>query len=153
MTPGLLICAKLEDRRNSLDYLASMPSNLLATRLYPPSPPAKRVQLFADLLRKFVTPKIAAFFAGVGNWKKASFLEGLIGKMVKAPEGDFRDWPAIPARAQPEAAGSGGTLLSLCSDQAGLIGFIRQLHDLGFVLLSLTAVQQTRADKRSLCSS
>jgi hypothetical protein len=31
---------------------------------------------------------------------KVSFLDGLIGKMVKSPEGDFRDWDAIHGWAQ-----------------------------------------------------
>lgn len=55
---------------------------------------------YLDSVRKLVPPRKEAFFAGVGNWKKVFFLDGLIGKMVKAPEGDFRNWPAIRARAE-----------------------------------------------------
>jgi menaquinone-dependent protoporphyrinogen oxidase len=55
---------------------------------------------YLDPVRKLITPQKEAFFAGVGDWKKVSFLDGLIGKAVKAPEGDFRDWQAIHAWAQ-----------------------------------------------------
>lgn len=48
-----------------------------------------------DSARKLVVPTAEAFFMGVGDPKKVSFIEGLIGKMVKSPEGDFRDWDAI----------------------------------------------------------
>ena len=61
---------------------------------------------YLDPVRKRVTPQKEAFFAGVGDWKKVSFLDGLIGKAVQAPEGDFRDWEAIRAWAV-ELRGSG----------------------------------------------
>lgn len=55
---------------------------------------------YLDPARKLVTLKHEAFFAGVGDMSKVSFFEGLIGKMVKSPEGDFRDWKAISGWAQ-----------------------------------------------------
>lgn len=54
-------------------------------------------QAYLDPIRKLINPQKEAFFAGVGDWKKVSFVDGLIGKAVKAPEGDFRDWEAIHA--------------------------------------------------------
>lgn len=55
---------------------------------------------YLDPIRKLVTLKHEAYFAGVGDMSKVSFIEGLIGKMVKSPEGDFRDWKAISGWAQ-----------------------------------------------------
>ncbi len=42
-----------------------------------------------------------------------------------------------PPGLQLAPAGNNTTLLSVRSDQAGLIGLIRQLHGLGFTLLSI----------------
>lgn len=50
---------------------------------------------YLDPILKLVPLQEKAFFAGVGDLAKVSFIEGLIGKMVKSPEGDFRDWEAI----------------------------------------------------------
>ncbi len=55
---------------------------------------------YLDPVRKLVAPKKEALFAGVGDYKKVSFLERLISKAVKAPEGDFRDWTAIRTWAE-----------------------------------------------------
>lgn len=55
---------------------------------------------YLNPVRKLVQPRKEAFFAGVGDWSKVSFFEGLIAKMVKAPEGDFRDWNTIRAWAE-----------------------------------------------------
>ncbi len=55
---------------------------------------------YLDPVRRLVTPKSEAFFAGVGNWKKVTFFESLLGKAVKAPTGDFRDWTAIRGWAE-----------------------------------------------------
>jgi menaquinone-dependent protoporphyrinogen oxidase len=55
---------------------------------------------YLDPVRKLVVPKYEAFFSGVGDMSKVSFLEGLIGKLVKSPAGDFRDWDTIRAWSQ-----------------------------------------------------
>ena len=52
-------------------------------------------QAYLDPVRALVTPAAEAFFAGVGDSSKVSFLERIIAKMVKSPEGDFRNWDAI----------------------------------------------------------
>ena len=57
-------------------------------------------QAYLNPVRKLVKPQYEAFFSGVGDMSKVSFLDGLIGKMVKSPEGDFRDWDAIRGWAQ-----------------------------------------------------
>lgn len=54
---------------------------------------------YLDSVRKHVQPRHEALFVGVGDMAKVSFFEGLIGKLVKSPEGDFRDWKAIHAWA------------------------------------------------------
>ena len=55
-------------------------------------------------LKAFVTPKDEAFFAGVMDYTKLSFLDGLIAKAVASqshgPTGDQRDWSKISAWAQ-----------------------------------------------------
>ena len=55
--------------------------------------------VYLDAVRKHVQPRHETLFAGVGDMAKVSFIEGLIGKLVKSPEGDFRDWKAIHAWA------------------------------------------------------
>lgn len=55
---------------------------------------------YLDPARKLITPKAEAFFAGSGNLSKLSFLERTIGRMVKSPEGDLRDWKVINAWAE-----------------------------------------------------
>ena len=50
--------------------------------------------------RALVEPKDAGFFAGKMDYRTLSFFDRLISsKMVKAPEGDFRNWDAIRAWA------------------------------------------------------
>ncbi len=51
--------------------------------------------LYLEPVRKLVTPRAEALFAGVGDPKKVSFVERQLYKAVKAPQGDFRSWPAI----------------------------------------------------------
>jgi menaquinone-dependent protoporphyrinogen oxidase len=55
---------------------------------------------YLDPARKLVKPKSEAFFPGVGDMSKVSIFERMIGKAVKSPEGDFRDWQAIQAWAE-----------------------------------------------------
>ena len=55
---------------------------------------------YLDPVRKLVTPQSEAFFAGVGDRSKVSFIDGLISKLVKSSEGDFRNWDAIRAWSQ-----------------------------------------------------
>lgn len=55
---------------------------------------------YLDAARNLVTLKSEACFAGVGDLTKVSFLERMIGKAVKSPEGDFRNWDEIIAWAE-----------------------------------------------------
>ena len=51
---------------------------------------------YLDAVRAIVEPKAVGLFAGKMDYRKLSFLDRLISeKMVKAPEGDFRNWDAI----------------------------------------------------------
>jgi menaquinone-dependent protoporphyrinogen oxidase len=60
----------------------------------------KARQAYLEPLRKLFTPKAEALFMGVGDPSKLSFVERMIGKAVKSPIGDFRDWAKIRAWAQ-----------------------------------------------------
>ncbi len=51
--------------------------------------------LYLEPVRKLVTPRAEALFAGVGDPTKVSFVERQVYKAVKAPQGDFRSWQAI----------------------------------------------------------
>lgn len=46
-----------------------------------------------------------------------------------------------PIQVTVEPAGGGATPLTTCTDQAGLIGLLRHLHGLGFVVLAMTRVE------------
>lgn len=52
-------------------------------------------QAYLDPARNLIAPQSEAFFTGVGDPQKVSFIERLLAKAVKSPEGDFRDWDAI----------------------------------------------------------
>jgi len=85
------------------DSLAQMPAAFFAVHLMNlGSDEANRKARLAylDPVRKLVTPKKEAFFAGVGDYKKVSWLDRLLARAVKAPEGDFRDWTAVRAWAE-----------------------------------------------------
>jgi hypothetical protein len=43
-----------------------------------------------------------------------------------------------PHQMTVEQSGPSATLVSICTDQAGLIGLMRHLHGLGYALLSIT---------------
>jgi menaquinone-dependent protoporphyrinogen oxidase len=55
----------------------------------------KARRAYLDAIRNQIRLQHEAFFTGVYDPTKVSFVDGLIGKMVKTPVGDFRDWPAI----------------------------------------------------------
>lgn len=55
----------------------------------------KEVSVYTDSVRAIVAPKTEAFFAGKGDYSKLSLFPWLAAKMVKMPEGDFRDWNKI----------------------------------------------------------
>ncbi len=55
---------------------------------------------YLEPARKLVTPLAEAYFSGVGDMSKVNFIERLITRMVRSPEGDFRDWSAIQNWAQ-----------------------------------------------------
>ena len=54
---------------------------------------------YLDAVHKLLPPKAEAFFPGASDPAKLSFFERTIGRMVKSPEGDLRDWAAIRAWA------------------------------------------------------
>jgi menaquinone-dependent protoporphyrinogen oxidase len=60
----------------------------------------KTASAYLDPLRALVMPANEGMFAGVMNLKKLSLIERLIMKMMKSPEGDFRDWARISAWAE-----------------------------------------------------
>ena len=54
-----------------------------------------QVPKFLEYERSLITPLSEGRFAGVINPKKLSFMQRMMIKMVRAPEGDFRDWEKI----------------------------------------------------------
>ena len=58
-----------------------------------------RPAAYLDAVHKLLTPRMEAFFPGESDPAKLSFFERTIGRMVKSPEGDLRDWTAIRAWA------------------------------------------------------
>ena len=58
-------------------------------------------------MRALVPHAAEAYFAGVADLTKVSFLERLIGKAVKTPEGDLRDWSLIHTWAKSLAGTKG----------------------------------------------
>jgi menaquinone-dependent protoporphyrinogen oxidase len=71
------------------------------------SDPAKAddVRAYTDALlaETGVTPVEYGLFAGWNEPKQFSFVERTILKLMKAPQGDFRDWDAIDAWASDAA--------------------------------------------------
>lgn len=64
----------------------------------------KIVAAYLDPLRALVKPAAEGLFAGVMNLQKLGFVERLMMKMMKSPEGDFRKWDQIEAWAESLAA-------------------------------------------------
>jgi menaquinone-dependent protoporphyrinogen oxidase len=52
-------------------------------------------QAYTVPVREMITPSAEAFFPGQIDASKLSFFERMLGRIVSAPEGDFRDWEAI----------------------------------------------------------
>lgn len=52
----------------------------------------EKSQAILDPVRTLLIPTSEGLFAGTMNRKKLSILDRLIANMVKAPEGDFRNW-------------------------------------------------------------
>lgn len=55
---------------------------------------------YLEPIRSQLRLRHEAFFTGVYDPAKVSLIERLMGKMVKTPVGDFRDWAAIKAWGQ-----------------------------------------------------
>jgi menaquinone-dependent protoporphyrinogen oxidase len=50
---------------------------------------------YLDGVRRLVKPVSAAFFAGAIVPEHLNLIDRMISRLVKAPQGDFRDWDAI----------------------------------------------------------
>ena len=60
------------------------------------SPESQQERLaYTKPVREILTPKAEAFFAGKIDQSQLSTFERLMFKLIKSPEGDFRDWEAI----------------------------------------------------------
>ena len=60
----------------------------------------KEVAAYTDSIRALVKPGQEAFFAGKIDYQKLGIFYGFLMKnMIKAPEGDFRQWDKIKAWA------------------------------------------------------
>lgn len=64
--------------------------------------PEKRQEVmpYLEPVRVLVKPVQEGFFAGAMDTKKISFIERMMMKAMKSPEGDFRDWQKITAWAE-----------------------------------------------------
>ena len=56
---------------------------------------AKEREAYTKEINDIITPQSEAFFTGKVDPAKLGFKERLLFKMVKSPEGDFRDWDVI----------------------------------------------------------
>ncbi len=54
--------------------------------------------------------------------------------------------PASPQKMTLAGMETNATLLSICTDQSGLIGLLRHLHNLGFALVSIERQTETSID-------
>ncbi len=59
----------------------------------------RTVAAYLDPVREVVQPVDVGIFAGMMDYGKLPFILRLMMKMMKAPEGDFRNWEAIRAWA------------------------------------------------------
>jgi len=58
------------------------------------------VSAYLDPVRALVKPRKEGFFAGKVDYKKMNFFMGfLMRNMIKAPEGDYRNWDTVRAWA------------------------------------------------------
>jgi menaquinone-dependent protoporphyrinogen oxidase len=57
----------------------------------------KTVSAYLEPVRSQIKPDKEGIFAGVMNSSKLGFLERMLMKAMKAPEGDYRNWEAIDA--------------------------------------------------------
>ena len=57
-----------------------------------------------------------------------------------------------PIRMKVKHVDAEGTLLTLCTDQSGLVGLMSYLHGLGFTFLSLTRMDLTGVEDQIIAS-
>jgi len=80
------------------DMLCSIPTAFFAVYLmnFASDEASSKARLaYLDPIRNLLFLQHEAFFTGVFDPAKVSFIEGLMGKMLQSPVGDFRDWDAI----------------------------------------------------------
>ena len=59
----------------------------------------RKAHSFLDPIRALVTPIDEAWFAGKLDYRELTFMQRIVGKIQKLPEGDFRAWDQIGAWA------------------------------------------------------
>ena len=80
------------------DTLCSIPTAFFAVYLmnFSSDEASSKARLaYLDPIRDRLSLQHEAFFTGVFDPAKVSFIEGLMGKILQSPVGDFRDWTAI----------------------------------------------------------
>ncbi len=78
--------------------LAAMPVALFTVHmnnLSDDEPSRENREHYLDAVRPLVKPVSTAFFAGAITPERLGFVDRMIVRMVKAPQGDFRDWETI----------------------------------------------------------
>lgn len=89
------------------EALSDIPLALFTVCLTPAQDAGKvdEVRAYTDplLAETGVKPVDVGVFAGWNEPREFSFVERMVLKLLKAPEGDFRDWPVIEAWAERTA--------------------------------------------------
>jgi hypothetical protein len=69
--------------------------------------------------------------------------DSLVYRVELCGEADEDEINAIsPLRVSIDLSDAGSSLLTVCTDQSGLIGLMRHLHGLGYVFLSVKRVER-----------
>jgi menaquinone-dependent protoporphyrinogen oxidase len=93
----------MEFAKRNRDLLSSIPVALFSVHIMAldgSSESAAHRETYLSAVREWIHPSHTAFFAGKIDPARLSLPERLIGRMVGASEGDFRDWDAIRAWAR-----------------------------------------------------
>ncbi len=89
----------VETHRHALNQAPVAFFTVCMTMKEPTEENCRQVEGYTDPVRKMVQPVDEGFFAGAMDASKLSFVARLVVKVMKAQEGDFRDWDAIRAWA------------------------------------------------------
>lgn len=84
--------------KNYRDQLKTVPTKIFSVHVLnqgDKSQNQKERRMYTAPVRAVITPEDEAFFSGKIDPSQLKFVERLLFKVVKSPDGDFRDWQAI----------------------------------------------------------